>query len=454
MFRLYSRYIILTLLLTLLVSAEELTNLSLDTALKIMKNNNLELKISKFDEKMRQYEAKVAKGHNYGKLDAKIQALRSNDAGNIFGFKLKSREATFGDFGFSQFDSTNPNILSVQPNDLNNPAPRNHYQTTLTYMLPLYTGGKLEQYGKITKALQRMSQLDTSKLLNEKIFQTTKTFYDISLLDQYINNLTNISENINKLQDIVRNMKKEGFAKEIDELEVQTRQAEADSLLTQANYNKELAYQYLSFLLNKQVVSIQTLTNLAPIPKININHFLENNLDIQKAKLGLKISEMAVKAEKANFLPTVGAFGEYGSSDDKPFNEFFNKDFYTVGVQLEWNLFNGNVDKNNLDKARVKNMQVRDQVALAQKGIGLKIAKLQTKARSKEAEIQSLETQFEFATKVYESYQAQYKEGITSISDVLIKQSKELEVLLKLLTAKNDKNAEVFELRSILNEGE
>ncbi|CAA6810725.1 MAG: Type I secretion system, outer membrane component LapE [uncultured Sulfurovum sp.] len=321
-------------------------------------------------------------------------------------------------------------------------------------MVPLYTGGKLEQYGKITKALQHMSQLDTSKLLNEKVFQTTKTFYDISLLDQYINNLTNISQNINKLKSIVQNMKDEGFAKEIDELEVQTRQAEADSLLTQANYNKELAYQYLSFLLNKSVVSIQPLTDLAPIPEIYINNFLQNNLDIQKAELGLKITEMAIKAEKANFLPTVGAFGEYGSSDNEAFNEFQNKDFYTVGVQLEWNLFNGNIDKNNLDKAKVENMKVRDQVELAQKGIGLKIAKLQTEARSKEAEIKSLETQFEFASKVYESYQEQYKEGITSISDVLIKQSKELEVLLKLLTAKNDKNAKVFELRSILNEGE
>jgi hypothetical protein len=30
-------------------------------------------------------------------------ALRSNDAGNVFGFKLQSREANFGDFGFSDF---------------------------------------------------------------------------------------------------------------------------------------------------------------------------------------------------------------------------------------------------------------------------------------------------------------------------------------------------------------
>jgi outer membrane protein TolC len=445
-------------------------NLSLENALNIMKNNNLELKISKFDEEMKAHEAKVAKGHNYGKLDLKVQALRSNDAGNIFGFKLKSREANFGDFGFSDFlaplggaingaSQGNPppdmsSLLYVQPNDLNYPDARNHFQTTLTYMVPLYTGGKLDQYGKITNALHTMSQLDTDKLLNEKVFQTTKTFYDISLVDHYIANLTSIVGNINQLEEIVSSMKEEGFAKEIDELEVRARKSEAESMLTQATYNKELAYQYLSFLLNHKVASINTIDNLAPIPNVIKEEVQSNNLDIKKAKLGLKITDMAIKLQESSFLPTVGAFGEYGSSDDKIFNDFIDKDFYTVGLQLEWNLFNGNIDKHNLEKAKVENMKVIEQVELAKRGICLKVKKLLTEIKSKDADIKSLETQFEFATKVYESYQEQYKEGISSISDVLIKQSKELEVLLKLLTAKNYRNAKVFELTSIINKEE
>ena len=445
----------IVLALTSSLHAHEIQNLSLDEALKIMKKSNLELKISKFNETIKTYESKSAEGHKYGKVDLNLQALRSNDAGNIFGFKLKSREAAFGDFGFSEFDmSGQTNPLPVQPKDLNYPDARNHFQTTISYMVPLYTAGKLEQYGKITKALEHMSQLDSAKLLNEKIFQTSKTFYDISLINQYIQNLSNIFSNIEQLENIVISMQEEGFAKEIDILEVQTRKAEAQSMLTQANYNKELAYQYLSFLLNQNVTSILDTTESLPMPEINVEEFLANNLDIQKAKLGVEITDMVIETKKANFLPTVGAFGEYGSSDDKPFNDFIDKDFYTVGVQLEWNLFNGNIDKHNLEKAKVENLKVRDQVNLAQKGIGLKIAKLQTEAKSKTAEVMSLESQLTFASQVYENYQERYKEGISSISDVLIKQSKELEVLLKLLTAKNDRNAKIFELRSILNQGE
>jgi outer membrane protein TolC len=451
----FRKIIILITLSSQFISAEELRNLSLENALSIMKENNLELKISKFEEEMKAHEVKIAKGNKYGKLDLKVQALRSNDAGNIFGFKLKSREATFGDFGFAQFDmSGQTNPLPVAPNDLNYPDARNHFQTTLTYMVPLYTGGKLDQYGKITKALETMSQLESSKLLNEKVFQTTKTFYDISLIDHYINNLSLIVDNINQLQGIVGAMKEEGFAKDIDKLEVEARKSEAESMLTQATYNKELAYQYLSFLLNQKVKSIQIVDDLAPMPQMVQSEIQSNNLDIQKAELGLEITDMAVELQKSNFLPTVGAFGKYGSSDNKVFNDFIDKDFYTVGLQLEWNLFNGNIDKHNLEKAKAENMKVRDQVALAKSGIALKVKKLITKIKSKDAATTSLETQYNFATKVYESYQEQYKEGISSISDVLVKQSKELEVLLKLLTAKNDRNAKIFELRSILNEGE
>jgi len=453
-----------------IISTTPYIDLSLENALNIMKNNNLELKISKFNEEMKEHEAKIAQGHNYGKLDLKVQALRSNDAGNVFGFKVKSREANFGDFGFSDFltplggaingaSQGNPppnmsGLLNVQPNDLNYPDARNHFQTTLTYMVPLYTGGKLDQYGKITKALHTMSQIDTDKLLHEKVFQTTKTFYDISLINHYINNLTSIVGNINQLQEIVSSMKEEGFAKEIDELEVRARKSEAESMLTQATYNKELTYQYLSFLLNHKVTSINTVDNLAPTPNVIKEEVQSNNLDIQKAKLGLEITDMAIKLQESNFLPTLGAFGEYGSSDNKIFNDFIDKDFYTVGLQLEWNLFNGNIDKYNLEKAKVENMKVREQVELAKSGTCLKVRKLMTEIKSKDADIKSLETQFDFATKVYESYQEQYKEGISSISDVLIKQSKELEVLLKLLTAKNDHNAKVFELTSIINKEE
>ena len=52
-------------------------------------------------------------------------------------------------------------------------------------------------------------------------------------------------------------MKTEGYAQEIDTLEVQARKAEAQSMYNQAKLNRDLAYEFLSFLLDEEVISIQ-----------------------------------------------------------------------------------------------------------------------------------------------------------------------------------------------------
>jgi len=442
-------FILLLVSLPLMATVQ---NLRLDTALKMLDENNLELKISRFNEQMKAHEVKTAEGYHYGKAELSLTGMRSNDAGNVFGFKLQSREATFGDFGFAEFDTsgaTNP--LSVAPRALNYPNARNHYQTKISYMLPLYTGGKLTEYSRITKAMARMSQYDTQKLLNEKIFQTKKAFYDISLIQNYIVNLSKMIKNIEKLESIVISMKTEGYAQEIDILEVQARLAEAESMYNQAKLNKNLAYQFLSFLLNEEVKSIASMSDMAQMPRFHSGEIEDNNIDIQKALLGLQISEMAIGAQRANYLPTIGAFGEYGSADNILWNEFIDKDSYTVGIQLKWNIFNGGIDDANLEKAKVNFLKVQDQVALAKSGVALKVKKLETEILSKNADIKSYNKQLNFAKKVYENYRARYKEGLVSISDVLIKQSKELEMLLKLLTAKNERNTKIFQLKNILN---
>jgi len=473
------KYIVLSALLSMPMFAG-LHHLTLSRALKILDKNNLEIKIAQYETQMKKYDQLAAEGHNYGKLDVTLMAMRSNDAGNVFGFKLQSREASFGDFGFKDFlggfggamldpvtgvpsfnafasNMANPavqnQLLSIQPADLNFPSTRNHFSTKFTYSLPIYTGGKLTEYRNITRSMYNMSKLDLAKVRSIKRFEVKKTFYDIALIRNYIFNLRHIIKNIDKLKNIIHEMKNEGYAQETDKLEVRARMSETRSMLSQARLNQQLAYQFLSFLLNSDVSSIKSSTATARMPKITKSMIYNRNIDIQKAKLGLRMTGMALELEKANFKPMIGAFAEYGSADNKPFNDFFDKDSYTVGMQLKYNIFNGGTDMANLEKARVNRMKVHSQVMLAKRGIALKVKKLQTEVGGFDADIRSYKAQLKFSKTVYKKYQEKYKEGIASISDVLMKQAKELEMLMKLLTAKNARNAKVFELHSLLNIG-
>ena len=87
-----------------------------------------------------------------------------------------------------------------------------------------------------------MSKLDTIAIVNEKIYQLKKSFFDSYLLDTYLHNLNIINANMNKLENMAQSMIDEGYAKHVDLLEVQSKKANVTRMINQAHANKELAY--------------------------------------------------------------------------------------------------------------------------------------------------------------------------------------------------------------------
>jgi len=440
--------------LPIFASNEAYKNLSLEQAISILKKDNLEINVAKFDEKIKTFEHEIAVGYNYGKLNLIQSALRSNDAGNVFGFKLQSREANFGDFGAEEFMNNfmagNPDY-DTPPHDLNYPDARNHFQTKLQYQVPIYTGGKLEQYGKITKALAKMSKLDTQKIVNEKIYQLKKSYFDIYLLNSYLHNLDIIKNNMIKLENMAQSMIDEGYAKKVDLLEVQSKRANVTRMINKAEANKKLVYHFISFLLNSKVESISGSYKKTNAKTLDINEILKQNIDIKKAKQGLKITDMAIELEKSASLPQIGAFAEYSSADNTFLGDFSEHDAYTFGVQLTWNIYDGGINTKNIEKARVENLKVQSQVNLAIKGITLQVQKIITEIKSFDFDIDSLEKEIELTRTIYKNYLGRYQEKLVSINDVIIKQSLEIEKVLKLKEIQNSRSSKILELEKIAN---
>ncbi len=430
------------------------THLDLNRAIKILKRDSLEINIAKFDEDIKLFEHKIAKGYNYGKLDLIQLALRSNDAGNVFGFKLQSREANFGDFGAEEFMNNflagHPDYVTP-PNDLNYPDARNNFQTKLHYEVPIYTGGKLEQYSKITAALTKLSKLDTKKIVNEKIYQLKKSYYNIYLLDSYLKNLSIIDKNMLKLEDMARAMIQEGYAKKVDLLEVQSKKANVVRMINTAKANKKLVLHFISFLLNSKVKSISGVYKKVMPKTFDLHEILKKNIDIQKAMQGLKITDMNIKLQESSRLPTIGAFAEFSSADNTFLNDFKKHDAYTIGMQFKWNIFNGNIDENRIEKARIKNLKVKAQLELAKEGIALKVAKIKTEIESMDFDIDSLNTELKLARTIYKNYLGRYQEKLVSINDVIIKQSLEIQKVLKLKEVQNKRTSKILELENIAN---
>ena len=438
------------------------TVITLDEALNILKSQNLEIKAAQLDLDVAREEAKTASGNHYGKLDFIQDIARSNDAGNVFGFKLTSREATFNDFGAREFmTATGMNggvppesAYTTPPQDLNYPESRNFYQSKLKYELPIFTGFKISSYSEIMDAMTKMKDLDKNKVINEKIYQVRKSFYDMALLNNSAKNLTTIFENIETLENMTKNMVQEGYAKKVDLLEVQAKKGNVQRLLNQMESNKQLLYHYISFLLNKKVNAIETPPYDVPMPTITNDEILNSNIDIRRAQTGLEVREGMLNVSKSSFYPMVGAFAEVATADDSFLNDARDHKAYTVGARLTLNIFNGGIDGAKLEKAKLEHLKTQTQVQLAQKGIELKISKIRTEITSYDADIASLENELTLADEIYKNYEGRYLEKLSSMSDVIIKQSEQIQKILQLQMAHNKRNERIFALEKLANSEE
>lgn len=415
-------------------------------AIKKVKEHNSEILIAAWDEQIKSVEHQMALGAHYGTLELSQSAIRSNDALSVFGFKLQSREATFADFGFKQFTGAN---YTTTPEDLNYPKTRNQFQTKLEYTVPLYTGGKLDEYGKITKALEHMSRLDKEALILQKIYELKKSFFAISLLDAYVYHLQTIATNTSKLEAKTAALLEEGYVKKIDLLEVQNKQADVARMLSQAKANRTLLYHFISFLLDEEVVTIEGVYENAEAFLIPQERIINDTLAIKKAEQGVEISKRNIAVHESAFLPQIGAFANYGSSDDTVFNAFAQNDAYTVGVSIKWNLFNGGNDKKGLEKARMESLKATQQWVLVQQQTLLHVKQLQTQIQNHEAEIHSLQKEVELSHLIYENYAERYAQKLLSIHEVLMKHSDELSKVLRLKEVQNARNEKIFELQKL-----
>lgn len=436
-----------------LLNADE-NPLSLNEAIEMLKSENLEIKTTAIDIDAALQDAKVASANHYGKLDLIQDFARSNDAGNVFGFKLTSREANFGDFGANEFmnnfmagrpDYTTP------PHNLNYPSSRNFFQSKLKYEVPIFTGFKISSYEDIMDGVSKIRKLEKSKVTNQKIYELRKSYYDMALLEESITNLNLILQHINTLEKMTNEMIEVGYAKKVDLLEVKAKKGNVERLVSQMQLNKNLLYHYISFLLNKKITSINTPSLDITMPIITTSEILNTNLDIQMANQGLGVKKSMIDVSEASYYPMVGAFAEVATADNTFLGDAKDHSAYTVGARATWNLFNGGADSANVQKAKLEYLKTKTQVALASNGIALRVEKIKTEIESYNKEIESLKKELALADEIYQNYETRYKEKIVSMSDVIIKQSEQIQKILQLQHTMNMRNERVFALEELAN---
>jgi len=435
-----------------------------NTVLNEALQNNLSLKAKKLNIEKAIADLKKAKGMEWGKLTFSTNVSRTNDALYVFGMKLESREATFRDFGFSDFLANMPGllsgkvsgnqVLSIQPNDLNNPAPRTNVKTKLVYEIPIFTGFKLTYAKEMAKLQIRANKYKYAHDKEALALEVLKAYNGAVAAKYFISALESAKKTTASLISMIKNFYKEGMATKIDLLQAQKRYNEVNAMLIQAKNRYKLALSYLEFLTDDPTIDgVEGFKIIIPPNeslKTLIKTAIENRNDLKWMQANVKTMQKKIKFEKADKYPMIGAHLEYGFVDNKP-TLSLKKDYYLAAVGLKWNLFDKATDA-NVQKSKIEAMQTALYYQYMKKGIALDVKQKYLNYKEKQAIVKEKITNKELADEILQKYIYMYKQGMVNITILLMKEAEDRKANAELIKARYDEAIAAAELEKAIGD--
>ncbi|MBT4707296.1 MAG: TolC family protein, partial [Campylobacteraceae bacterium] len=351
-------------------------------ALNLTLQNNKELKAKEYESKKSIEDLKEAQGYKKGKLEFSEQISRTNNAGYVFGMKLASREATFGDFGFNEFDmsgATNP--LPVAPKDLNYPEARNNFETKLTFEMPLYTGGKLESAAAMAKLQIKANQ---AKFLHDKKqigLEVLKAYNGAVAAKKFINMTKNAKVITSRFNKKAQELYDRKLVRIIDVKQSKMAAYSVDAKIEEAQTKFKLAIAYLQFLTNDKTITDVEEFTIFSLDKSTLDTLQKDAIstrdDYKWMQLNTDTMKKKIVFDGAAEKPMVGTHFEYGMNNDTlntPFNIHEN-DYYVAAIGLTYTLFDGDITKAKKQKAKIDYLKTKNYFEYMKEGINLQVKK-------------------------------------------------------------------------------
>jgi len=449
-----------TIIIATLSSSIFANTISFNQAYNLTMKNNHELKAKKTAIDNAMIDVSSANGYNYGTLKFNENIARSNNALNVFGMKLMSREASFGDFGFNTADfgqlnqimQTGGEIANEQPDDLNNPGYRNNFETKLTYEFPIFTGFKLsnaKDMAQLQVAANKAKYTYDKKQLGLEVLKA----YNGAVAAKYFINATKEAKKATlSFVNFASEMHKEGYVTNIDVKQAQVYDMKINSMLLEAKNKYSLAIAYLKFL-----TSSSDISDVKDFMDINIDTSLvkldvNNRDDYKWMKANTATMKKKIDFEKSASYPMIGTHFEYGFNDNKLNNIDSKKDYVTGAVGLEYKLFDGFKTKNDIKKAKLDYIKTNHYLQHMKNGIKLQVQKALLTLQTKKSVLKEKQNASIMEDEILEQSNEMYKNQLLKMSDLLMQEAKSQEAKAKAIMAKYEVTIAAAKLKLALGQ--
>ncbi len=219
------------------------------------------------------------------------------------------------------------------------------YKTaTLTFVQPLFTGGKILSYKKIASSSEDAAAAELKKVKDEAVKDVINAYLNVMFLEESVKTRNDVLEGIKKHRARAAKLYDEGLTTRFNLIRAEAAVSDAERNLF--DDTKKLETAYLALYESMGVPSDYGLRaserlmmkKAGKTEQYFIDEMMQNHPLLKMLELKKYAAEKNYDLERARFLPQIAAFGKY-----EMYPEYLStlEPRWAVGINLSLNLFNG-----------------------------------------------------------------------------------------------------------------
>lgn len=419
--------------------------ITLKQAIEISLKNNKEIEVSRLNVERAEQVLKEANAALYPTFDLN----GGLDYGNS-GF-LDSVTQQQIDRRVQEQQAANPGIpeaqirSSVEQGFTNTSSSSFNFSSDVTLGYNIYTGGRRSATIRAAEKQLRSNILDLERVVEVARFETARDYYNLQNADAQVKIQQAAVEDASQTLKDAQLLEKAGLGTRFDVLRAEVELAQAQQQLNTAESEQNIARRQLAETLslahNADLATADTIEEAGnwDLPlKTTIVQAFKNRAELEQALLQREIGEEQSKVALANVKPQVGVSASYGLNDDFEDDNIDIVDQYSVGLNLQWRLFDGGAARASAEQSKRDSEIAEAQFGDQRNQIRFAVEQAYFGLRSNQKNITTATKEVELAEESLRLARLRFQAGVGTQTDVIDAQT-------QLTTARGNRLTSIIE---------
>jgi outer membrane protein len=309
------------------------------------------------------------------------------------------------------------------------------------------------------KAGVRVAELNESLAREEVASRTGLSYLEALRADRAVVAAQANVELAQALLQLARDQRNAGVATGVDVIRAQTRLAEQQVGLAQAQTDSEQARLNLQRLIGLPLGSPLTLTDQLrfvddPLPSVDaaVAQAAQDRREIQVAEEENRVSQLEAQSARAEHLPSLEVLGDYGPSGITPGS--FDLPTRRVAVQLNVPIFNGGLTQGRVTAAASRQRQTELSLANIRGQVEEDVRLAVTTLRTAAVQVRAADESVTLAQRELEMARDRFRAGVADNLEVITAQTSLANARVSQVTALAQHNAARLNLAAALGRAE